>query len=284
MRKLKYRFTRQALNQMYVSYVRPLLEYSSIVWDGCSEQDKTALERLQNEAARIVTGLTKSTSLVNLYKECGWDSLSKRRYFQKMCFMYKCSNNIVPDYISDIVPPLVGEVTKYPLRNRHNIASMYTRTEISRKSCIPSSVSGWNNLNNNIRESDSYVSFRSTFKNEVLGNAQVPSYFMKGQRRLSVLHARLRNNCSDLKSDLFQNHLTDSLSCSCGNVNENAIHYFFECENYSNPRLVMFRSTRKFHPLSLNTVLFGKSNLSDDDNFLLFQAVQQYIKDTRRFN
>ena len=42
MRKLKYRFTRQALNQMYVSYVRPLLEYSSIVWDGCSEQDKTA--------------------------------------------------------------------------------------------------------------------------------------------------------------------------------------------------------------------------------------------------
>ena len=121
--------------------------------------------------------------------------------------MYKCSNNIVPDYISDIVSPLVGEVTNYPLRNRHNIASMYTRTEISRKSCIPSSVSGWNNLNNNIRESDSYVSFRSTLKNEVLGNAQVPSYFMKGQRRLSVLHARLRNNCSDLKSDLFQNHL-----------------------------------------------------------------------------
>ena len=35
MRKLKYRFTRQALNQMYVSYVRPLFEYSSTVWDSC---------------------------------------------------------------------------------------------------------------------------------------------------------------------------------------------------------------------------------------------------------
>ena len=31
MRKLKYSFSRQALNQMCVSYVRPLLEYSSIV-------------------------------------------------------------------------------------------------------------------------------------------------------------------------------------------------------------------------------------------------------------
>ena len=58
MRKLKYMFSRQVLNQMYVSY----LEY----WDGCSEQDKTALKRFQNEAARIVTGLTRSTSMANL--------------------------------------------------------------------------------------------------------------------------------------------------------------------------------------------------------------------------
>ena len=28
---------------------------------------------------------------------------------------------------------------------------------------------------------------------------------MKGQRRLSVLHARICNNCSDLKSNFFQN-------------------------------------------------------------------------------
>ena len=283
MRKLKYRFTRQALNQMYVSYVRPLLEYSSIVWDGCSDQDKNALERLQNEAARIVTGLTKSTSIPNLYQECGWDSLSKRRYFQKMCFMYKCSNNLVPDYISDIVPPLVGDVTNYPLRNRQNISTMYTRTEISHKSCIPSSVSDWNNLNNAIRETDTFVSFRSTFKNEVLGNTHVPTYFMKGQRRLAVLHARLRNNCSDLKCDLFHNHLTDSLSCSCGYIMENAEHYFFECDNYRDSRLIMFRNTRNYHPLSLNTILYGKSTLNDDDNYFLFQAVQQYIKDTRRF-
>ena len=100
MRKLKYSFSRQALNQMYVSDVRPLLEYPSIVWDGCTEQGKTTLKRFQNEAARIVTGLTRSTSIVNLHIEYDWDSLANRRCFQKMCFMYKCSNNLVPDYIS----------------------------------------------------------------------------------------------------------------------------------------------------------------------------------------
>ena len=58
MRKFKYTFSRTALNQIYISYIRPLLEYSAIVWDGCTVQDKRALEKLQHEAARIVTGLT----------------------------------------------------------------------------------------------------------------------------------------------------------------------------------------------------------------------------------
>ena len=62
---------------------------------------------------------------------------------------------------------------------------------------------------------------------------------------------------------------------------ENAEHYFFKCENCRDSRLIMFRNTRNYHPLSLNTILYGKSALNDDDISLLFQAVQQYIKDTR---
>ena len=56
MRKLKYDFSRLVLNQIYISYVRPIIEYSSIVWDGCSEQNADLLEKLQHEAARVVLG------------------------------------------------------------------------------------------------------------------------------------------------------------------------------------------------------------------------------------
>ena len=68
MRKLKCTFSRAALNQIYI---RPVLEYSAIVWGGCTIQDNLALEKLQNEAARIAIGLTRSTSLDKLYRECG---------------------------------------------------------------------------------------------------------------------------------------------------------------------------------------------------------------------
>ena len=200
------------------------------------------LERFQNEAARIVTGLTRSTSIANLYREFDLDSLAKRRQFQKMCFMYKCSNSLVPDYISDIIPPLVGEVSNYSLRNRQNLANVYTLTEVSRRSCSSSSVSSWNNLSNDMREAGTYLSFRNDVKRDILCGTHIPSYYMKGQRRLSVLHARIRNNCSDLNRDLYQNHLTNDPSCSCGNDNANALHYFFECENHSYARIIMFEA------------------------------------------
>ena len=104
MRKLKYTFHRVALNQIYISYVLPILEYSVVVWDNCTMQDTSTLEKLQNEAARIVTGLTRSVSLVNLYRECGWVPLHTRRKEQKLAFMYKAVNDLTPEYISDLIP------------------------------------------------------------------------------------------------------------------------------------------------------------------------------------
>ena len=51
MRKLKYSISRNALNQMYMSYMLPVVEYASVVWDGCSEQDSQTLQKITNEAA-----------------------------------------------------------------------------------------------------------------------------------------------------------------------------------------------------------------------------------------
>ena len=79
MRKLKYSISRNALNQMYMPFLLPVAEYASVVLDGCSEQDSQTLQKNQTKAACLVTGLTRSVSLENLFKECGWTTLSKRR-------------------------------------------------------------------------------------------------------------------------------------------------------------------------------------------------------------
>ena len=39
LRKLKYKFSKQTLNTLYCTYIRPLFEYASDVWDGCNDAD-----------------------------------------------------------------------------------------------------------------------------------------------------------------------------------------------------------------------------------------------------
>ena len=72
MRTLKFRVSRKSLEQIYVSFIRPLLEYCDVVWDNCSAENKKQLESIHIEAARIITGTTRLCSIRKLFVELGW--------------------------------------------------------------------------------------------------------------------------------------------------------------------------------------------------------------------
>ena len=144
----------------------------------------------------------------------GWVTLSERRKNQKLYFMYKALNGHVPPYVSDIIPPHIRETTNYPLRNRDNITVPFCRTEQFRNSCIPSSVLLWNTLDENIRKSSSFSSFRYEIKRHKSTIHGVPQHYLYGDRYLSVMHARIRNECSNLNSDLHQNFLLINPFCN----------------------------------------------------------------------
>ena len=96
MRKLKFLLDRESLQIIYTSFIRPILEYSDIVWDNITQYEVIALHKIQNEAARIVTGATKLVSINILNREIGWESLQDRRSKHKLCMLYKMKNNLTP--------------------------------------------------------------------------------------------------------------------------------------------------------------------------------------------
>ena len=57
MHTLKYTLSRNALNQIYLYHLLPIIEYASLVWDGCTQQDSSTLQKIQ-KAACIVTEIT----------------------------------------------------------------------------------------------------------------------------------------------------------------------------------------------------------------------------------
>jgi hypothetical protein len=62
------------------------------VWDGCYERDIEKLEKLQLEAARIVTGLTKFASKDSLYFKTRWETLANGRKNRELSIFYKIHN------------------------------------------------------------------------------------------------------------------------------------------------------------------------------------------------
>ena len=121
MRKLKFQLDRKSLETIYFSFIRPLLEYANVVWNNCTQYESNELEKIQNEAARIVTGATKLTSLQSLYTDTGWESLASRREKHKLILYYKMQHGMTPEYLSSLVPPTVGSTARYPLRNKSDL-------------------------------------------------------------------------------------------------------------------------------------------------------------------
>jgi hypothetical protein len=57
MRLLKFKLNRIAFNQIYISYMRPLYEYASVIWDSCTLYEKEKKnKKMQYEAKRLVNG------------------------------------------------------------------------------------------------------------------------------------------------------------------------------------------------------------------------------------
>ena len=57
--RLKFKINRHALERIYISFIRSLLEYNDAVWDNATAESKKQLEAVHNEGVRIITGATK---------------------------------------------------------------------------------------------------------------------------------------------------------------------------------------------------------------------------------
>ena len=279
MRKLKFKLDRKSLETIYTAFIRPLIEYGDIIWDNCSQYEKQELDKIQNEAARIATGATRLVSIRALCKEIGWDSLEKRRSNHKLTLFYKMTHNLAPLYLSSLVPQSVSNISRYNLRNSNNLQTLDARTSLYYNSFLPSTVRAWNNVNDEVKQSDSLNTFKGFLTKDKL---LVPKHFYVGHRKVQVLHTRLRTNCSSLNLDLFTRNISDSPLCQCGSV-ENAQHFFFHCRYYQVPRAELMNTVSLYQNPLLSLLLYGNDSFSLETNTIIFEKVHKFIIDSKRF-
>ena len=277
--KLQYKLDRKSLETIYVSFIRPKLEYGCQIWDDCSIQDKDRLENFQIKAARLVTGAKKGTSHELLYNELNWEKLSDRRRNVKILFMHKIVNKLVPEYLCDLLPDKVGANVNIKTRNSGNIRQLPCKTSKFSHSILPDCIKMWNSLDPCVRDTADF----DTFKKLVIQEKNRVELYNYGERTENIIHTQLRLKCSNLNHDLVKLHVLDDARCICGNIEESVQHFFFNCPLYTEERREMFNNIQPICDVTLSTLLYGNDELSFDENTTVFSCVHKFIKSSKRF-
>ena len=177
--------SRKSLEKMYISFVRPLLEYCDSVWHNATTEPKKQLDAIHIEAARIITGATKLCSISVLLSDLGWESLQDRRNKHKLIIFYKIIHGLTPTYLTDILPPLIQETTDYNLKNANDFRTLHANTNLYLNSFFPSTIRAWNSLPEETKQAPSVASFKHRLNRDL---NKPPIYFNAGTRKGQILH------------------------------------------------------------------------------------------------
>ena len=99
LQKLQNILPRTSLLAICKSFIRPHLDYDHVIYDqayNASFQQK--VESIQQNAALAITGPIRRTSKEKLFKEQDLESLQHRRWYRKLCYLYKILKDQSPEY------------------------------------------------------------------------------------------------------------------------------------------------------------------------------------------
>ena len=130
MRKLKFILNRRTLEKMYLTFIRPLLEYGDVVWDCKTVYLTNELESVLAEAAGFVTGDTRLVSFSKLYAETEWEYLKDRREKHRLTYFYKMNNGLTPGYLNSLVPNTLRNIHDHNTRHSTLIPPVRARTTL----------------------------------------------------------------------------------------------------------------------------------------------------------
>ena len=196
--------------------------------------------------------------------------------------MYNMYHEHAPSYLCDLLPPLVRYATNYPVRNRNDYTVPRCRLSLYQSSFIPFVINLWNSLDNDIRNTRTFDTFKINLRRKVV-LAKIPAHFLVGDGRPNVLYARLRRNCSSLKYDLFRSNIITDSRCVCGYIREDASYFLLNCHLYIEQRTILFNFLHHHNFGKILELCYLETQKDQAQNILLSNAVQTFIKSSRRF-
>ena len=92
-------------------------------------------------------------------------------------------------------------------------------------------------------------------------------------------------NCSPFNKHLAYNlHVIENPTCDCGLSVENNCHFLLECRLYTPHRQSMLNKLHFLLTITTDFLLYGDYNLTFEQNKVVFEAVQEFLKESGWFS
>ena len=180
----------------------------------------------------------------------------------------------------------------YFTRNQEYVPSFKTNHNFFKNSFFPATVNEWNNLDPDLRNSETYGAFKSNILKFIRPSPN--SVFNCHNPQGIKLITRLRVGLSHLREHKFKHSFQDSLNplCPCGSDVESSSHFLLDCPLYANERRALLSTirnvdcklleTEKYNVLT-QTLLFGNVSFDEATNTRILNATIDYMLSTKRF-
>lgn len=161
MRRAKPFITKETLLNIYNSIVLPYFDYCSPLWDKCGSVLKEKLQKLQNRAARVISGVSYETRSSDILQALSWKNVEERHKKNKSILMYKVLNNHTAPNLRPSFIRMSESQNDYQLRNREtDLIIPKPKSEYLKKSFKYSGAVTWNALSTDAKLSATLSTFK----------------------------------------------------------------------------------------------------------------------------
>jgi hypothetical protein len=169
--KVRSLLNKEAAEQLVHAFITSRLDNGNSLLYGLPDILIKRLQKVQNTAARIVTGTKKLDHITPVLKSLHWLPVKYRIDFKILLLTYKAIHGLAPDYLSELLVPYT------PVRNlRSGSKKQLTAPSTNLKTYGDRSFSMepptlWNKLPASIKNSATLLSFKSSLKQHLFKKA-----------------------------------------------------------------------------------------------------------------
>lgn len=167
-RAIKDSLTPSALENVIHAFITSRLDYGNSLLYGLPDSTIRRLQRIQNAAARLLSGTKKYDSITPVLKQLHWLPVRQRIDFKVLLITFKALNDAAPEYLKDLIVP---KDQSRSLRNKNILYAPRTFTKsFGDRAFSAAAPKLWNSLPSETRAIKSLPQFKKTIKTQLFNS------------------------------------------------------------------------------------------------------------------